>query len=127
MIPAEKDIATITANMDYSAIKYPYYLTWDDCGRFRIIKADLIKFGVKVGSKMLLYKEAGATGQVQINDTNWSGLYTIADWNGTETQLVREFDDKMMNAINNVSDGWSDTAFIIQGDLGKANKIVILP
>lgn len=84
MIPAEKDIATITANMDYSAIKYPYNLTWDDCGRFRIIKADLIKFGVKVGSKMLLYKETGATGQVLINNANWGGIETVADWNGDQ-------------------------------------------
>lgn len=71
VVPAEKDIATITTNMDNSAIKYPYNFTWDDTGRFRIMKADLIKLGVKVGSKMLFYKEAGATGQVQINNANW--------------------------------------------------------
>ena len=53
VVPAEKDIATITTNMDNSAIKYPYNFTWDDSGRFRIMKADLIKLGVKVGSKML--------------------------------------------------------------------------
>ena len=68
VVPAEKDIATLTTNMDNSAIKYPYNFTWDDTGRFRIMKADLIKLGVKVGSKMLFYKEAGATGQVQINN-----------------------------------------------------------
>ena len=56
VVPAEKDIATITTNMDNSAIKYPYNFTWDDTGRFRIMKADLIKLGVKVGSKMLFYK-----------------------------------------------------------------------
>ena len=86
-----------------------------------------LKLGVKKGSKLIVYKDASVTGQVQINDAKWSVLYTIADWKGTETQIVQEFDDKMMNAINNVSDSWSDTAFIIQGDLGKANKIVILP
>lgn len=42
VVPAEKDIATITTNMDNSAIKYPYNFTWDDSGRFRIMKADLI-------------------------------------------------------------------------------------
>ena len=66
VVPAEKDIATITTNMDNSAIKYPYNFTWDDSGRFRIMKADLIKLGVKVGSKMLFYKETGASGQKRL-------------------------------------------------------------
>ena len=88
VVPAEKDIATITTNLDNSAIKYPYNFTWDDTGRFRIMKADLIKLGVKVGSKMLFYKEAGATGQVQINNANWGGIDTPADWNGDQSCLV---------------------------------------
>lgn len=128
VVPAEKDIADFAKNEAGTAITYPFVFSWDDgTGKFRLNKADLIKLGVKKGSKLIIYKDASVTGQVQINDANWAGLYTIADWNGTEAQLVQEFDDKMMNAINNVSDGWSDTAFIIQGDLGKANKIVILP
>lgn len=128
VVPAEKDIADFAKNEAGTAITYPFVFSWGDgTGKFRLNKADLIKLGVKKGSKLIIYKDASATGQVQINDANWAGLYTIADWNGTETQLVQEFDDKMMNAINNVSDGWSDTAFVIQGDLGKANKIVILP
>lgn len=128
VVPAEKDIADFAKNEAGTAITYPFVFSWgDDTGKFRLNKADLIKLGVKKGSKLIIYKDASVTGQVQINDANWAGLYTITDWNGTEAQLVQEFDDKMMNAINNVSDGWSDTAFIIQGDLGKANKIVILP
>lgn len=128
VVPAEKDIADFAKNEAGTAITYPFVFSWGDgTGKFRLNKADLIKLGVKKGSKLIIYKDASVTGQVQINDANWAGLYTIADWNGTEAQLVQEFDDKMMNAINNVSDGWSDTAFVIQGDLGKANKIVILP
>ena len=128
VVPAEKDIADFTPNMGGTAITYPFAFSWgDDTGKFRLYKADLLKLGVKKGSKLIIYKDASVTGQVQINDANWGGIYTIADWNGTETQLVQEFDDNMMNAINNVADGWSDTAFILQGDLGKANKIVILP
>lgn len=128
IVPAEKDIADFAKNEAGTAITYPFVFSWgDNTGKLRLNKADLIKLGVKKGSKLIVYKDASVTGQVQINDANWSVLYTIADWNGTETQIVQEFDDKMMNAINNVSDGWSDTAFIIQGDLGKANKIVILP
>lgn len=128
IVPAEKDIADFAKNEAGTAITYPFVFSWGDgTGKFRLNKADLIKLGVKKGSKLIIYKDASVTGQVQINDANWAPLYTIADWNGTEAQLVQEFDDKMMNAINNVSDGWSDTAFVIQGDLGKANKIVILP
>ena len=127
VVPAEKDIATITTNMDNSAIKYPYNFTWDDSGRFRIMKADLIKLGVKVGSKMLFYKEAGATGQVQINNANWGGIDTPADWNGDQSCIVKVFDAAMMAAVNSTTDGWSDTAFILQGDMKNVTKIAILP
>ena len=127
VVPAEKDIATITTNMDNSTIKYPYNFTWDDSGRFRIMKADLIKLGVKVGSKMLFYKEAGATGQVQINNANWGGIDTVADWNGDQNCVVKVFDAAMMEAVNSISDGWSDTAFILQGDMKNVTKIAILP
>ena len=127
VVPAEKDIATITNNMDNSAIKYPYNFTWDDTGRFRIMKADLIKLGVKVGSKMLFYKEAGATGQVQINNANWGPIDTVSDWNGDQNCVVKVFDAAMMEAVNSISDGWSDTAFILQGDLKNVTKIAILP
>ena len=127
VVPAEKDIATITTNMDNSAIKYPYNFTWDDTGRFRIMKADLIKLGVKVGSKMLFYKEAGATGQIQINNANWGAIDSPADWDGNKDCIVKVFDAAMMDAVNSISDGWSDTAFILQGDLKNVTKIAILP
>lgn len=127
VVPAEKDIATITTNIDNSAIKYPYNFTWDDTGRFRIMKADLIKLGVKVGSKMLFYKEAGATGQVQINNANWGAIDTVSDWDGNKDCIVKVFDAAMMEAVNSISDGWGDTAFILQGNLKNVTKIAILP
>lgn len=127
VVPAEKDIATITTNMDNSAIKYPYNFTWDDTGRFRIMKADLIKLGVKVGSKMLFYKETSATGQVQINDANWNPIDSPADWDGNKDCIVKVFDAAMMAAVNSISDGWGDTAFILQGELKGVTKIAILP
>lgn len=127
VVTAEKDIATITTNMDNSAIKYPYNFTWDDTGRFRIMKADLIKLGVKVGSKMLFYKEAGATGQVQINNANWGAIDTVSDGKGDQNCVVKVFDAAMMEAINSIADGWSDTALILQGDMKNVTKIAILP
>ena len=127
VVPAEKDIATITTNIDNSAIKYPYNFTWDDTGRFRIMKADLIKLGVKVGSKMLFYKEAGATGQVQINNANWGAIDTVSDGKGDQNCVVKVFDAAMMEALNSIADGWSDTALILQGDMKNVTKIAILP
>lgn len=127
VVTAEKDIATITTNIDNSAIKYPYNFTWDDTGRFRIMKADLIKLGVKVGSKMLFYKEAGATGQVQINNANWGAIDTVSDGKGDQNCVVKVFDAAMMEAINSIADGWSDTALILQGDMKNVTKIAILP
>lgn len=127
VVPAEKDIATITTNIDNSAIKYPYNFTWDDTGRFRIMKADLIKLGVKVGSKMLFYKEAGATGQVQIDNANWGAIDTVSDGKGDQNCVVKVFDAAMMEAINSIADGWSDTALILQGNMKNVTKIAILP
>ena len=127
VVPAEKDIATLTTNMDNSAIKYPYSFTWDDTGRFRIMKADLIKLGVKIGSKMLFYKETSATGQVQINNANWGTIDSPADWDGNKDCIVKVFDAAMMESVYSISDGWSDTAFILQGDLKGVTKIAILP
>lgn len=127
VVPAEKDIATITTNMNGSAITYPYAFTWDDAGRFRIMKADLIKLGVKVGSKMLFYKDASATGQIQINDANWVPIETVTEWDGNKDCIVKVFDAAMMAAVNSTTDGWSDTAFILQGGLTGVTKIAILP
>lgn len=127
VVSTEKDIATITTNMDNSTIKYPYNFTWDNSGRFRIMKADLIKLGVKIGSKILFYKEAGATGQVQINNANWGAIDTVSDGKGDQNCVVKVFDAAMMEAINSIADGWSDTGLILQGDMKNITKIAILP
>lgn len=123
-IDIAKDLGV--TNEDGSAITYPYTFTWDKDGRFYLTKTDLNRIGVKKGSKLIIRKKAGATGQVQINNANWSSIYTISDWNGTETELVQVFDDAMMTGMT-TSDGWSDHAFILQGALTGVTGIVILP
>lgn len=126
---AETDLITDLGykTMGGAAITYPFNFTWDDSGRFRIMKSDLKKLGVKVGSKLIFYKETSATGQVQINDCNWSSITTVSDWNGNTNQVVYTFDAAGMKAVNETSDGWSDTALILQGDLKSVTKIVVLP
>lgn len=110
-IDIAKDLGV--TNEDGSAITYPYTFTWDKDGRFYLTKTELNRIGVKKGSKLIIRKKAGATGQVQINNANWSSIYTISDWAGSETELVQVFDDAMMTGMT-TSDGWSDHAFILQ-------------
>lgn len=123
-IDIAKDLGV--TNEDGSAITYPYTFTWDKDGRFYLTKTDLKRIGVKKGSKLIIRKKAGATGQVQINNANWSSIYTISDWAGSETELVQVFDDAMMTGMT-TSDGWSDHAFILQGALTGVTGIAILP
>lgn len=123
-IDIAKDLGV--TNEDGSAITYPYTFTWNKDGRFYLTKTDLNRIGVKKGSKLIIRKKAGATGQVQINNANWSSIYTISDWAGSETELVQVFDDAMMTGMT-TSDGWSDHAFILQGALTGVTGIAILP
>ena len=120
-LPQDKDLAKYVKNMDGTNIAYPYAFTWDDTGRFSLSQDLLLnELKVKKGSKFLVYKVASNTGQVQINNSSWKAIYTIADWNGTEDVLVQEFDDALMDAVNN-------GGLVIQGDLKGISKVAILP
>lgn len=120
-LPQDKDLAKYVKNMDGTDIAYPYAFTWDDTGRFSLSQDLLLnELKVKKGSKFLVYKVASNTGQVQINNSSWKAIYTIADWNGTEDVLVQEFDDALMDAVNN-------GGLVIQGDLKGISKVAILP
>ncbi|MFZ1235534.1 MAG: hypothetical protein WAR39_00715 [Prevotella sp.] len=109
-------------------ITWPFNFSWgDSTGKIRMMKSDLVKLGIKLGSQLIVYKTVGITGQIQINDANWGGIYTIADWDGTAPKIIQTFDAAMMKAVTTTSDGWSDTAFILQGDLSGVTKMTILP
>ena len=120
-ISLEKDLAGFVSNMGGTPITYPYAFTWSDDGRFTLSQELLLnEIHVKKGSVFLVYKNAENTGQVQINDSDWGTIDTIADWNGNMVVLEKEFDDAMMEAVNN-------GGLVIQGDLGGITKIAILP
>lgn len=125
----ETDLSTFALYEDRSGlVSWPINFSWSDSkGKIRIMKKDLVALGVKIGSKLIFYKESKKKGQIQINDAGWGGIVTIADWNGTETVLTQVFDDAMMKAVTTTSDTWSNTAFIIQGDLAGVTKITFLP
>ncbi|MBR1490946.1 MAG: hypothetical protein IJ611_09575 [Bacteroidales bacterium] len=117
----EKDVAGFVTNMNGSPITYPYALTWGDNGRFRLSKDLLLnEFKVKKGSKLRVYKAAGNTGQVQINNSSWTALYYLKDWAGDVEMMEQEFDDVLMEAVMN-------GGLVIQGGLPGITKIAILP
>lgn len=117
----EKDLADYVINMNGTPITYPYALTWGDDGRFKLPKDLLLnEIGVKKGSVLRVYKAAGNTGQVQINNSSWSALYYLKDWAGDVELMEQEFDDVLMEAVNN-------GGLVIQGGLPGITKIAILP
>ena len=117
----EKDLADYVQNMNGTPITYPYKMTWGDDGRFKLSRDLLLnEIGVKKGSIFRVYKTAGSTGQVQINNSSWSAIDYLKDWNGDVELMEKEFDDAMMEAVNN-------GGLVIQGGLPGITKIAILP
>lgn len=119
-ISLEKDLAGLVSNMDGTAITYPYTFTWDDTGRFSLSKDLLLELGVKKGSKMLFYKDTSVTGQIQINNSSWTAIYYLTDWNAEKDVLEQEFDDALMEAVNG-------GGLVLQGGISGITKMTILP
>ena len=119
-ISLEKDLAGYVSNMDGTPISYPYTFTWDDTGRFSLSKDLLLELGVKKGSKLLFYKDKSVTGQIQINNSSWTAIYYQTDWNAEKEVLEQEFDDALMEAVNN-------GGLVLQGGISGITKMTILP
>lgn len=123
VVPAEKDIAELVTNMDNGKITYPFDFSWSSgSGKFYLTKEVFEKVKVKVGSKLIVYKDPTAKGQVQINknENGWPNITTIADWNPSERILEYVFDEIAVEVANSCG-------FAIQGDLTGVTKITILP
>lgn len=123
VIPAEKDIAELVTNMDNGKITYPFDFSWSSgSGKFYLTKEVFEKVKVKVGSKLIVYKDPTVKGQVQINknETGWPTITTIADWNPSESKLEYVFDETAVEVANSCG-------FAIQGELRGVTKIAILP
>lgn len=118
---SEFDLSKYVTNHDGSSISYPYTFTWGDNGRFNLSSELLLnEFKVKKGSIFRVTKEAGNTGQVQINNTSWTDIDYLKDWDGSVEVMEKVFDDAIMEAVNN-------GGLIIQGDLKGVTKISIVP
>ena len=123
VVPAEKDIAELVTNMDNGKITYPFDFSWSSgSGKFYLTKEVFEKVKVKVGSKLIVYKDPTVKGQVQINknEDGWPNITTISDWNPSESKLEYVFDETAVEVANSCG-------FAIQGDLTGVTKIVILP
>ena len=126
----EIDFATFAKDEQQTGfVSWPFNFSWgDSAGKMRIFRADLLAMNLQSGkSKIIVYKTAGVTGQIQVNNANWGAITTIADWDGSTERIEWIVDDTFIDAINNVFDGWSDTALILQGDLAGVQKMPILP
>ena len=119
-ISLEVDLAGLVKTNAGTDITYPFSFAWAADGQINLTKDFLLGLGVKKGSKLIIYKDPTAKGQVQINNSSWSAIYTIADWTPSLEVLEQEFDDAMMAGLNG-------GGFWIQGDLGGVKKICILP
>lgn len=128
----EIDLTTVAFNQSDQSQKFtfPCTLAWDDSGRFRINRDSGIDFSTKnlVAGKSLLKIYKSGTGQAQINNANWSSFYTLSDWNGDQDVLQDYLTQDMIDwLLGTQTDGWSNTAWIIQGDGMTVSKITILP
>jgi len=134
--PSEYDIAPWCMYQDRSDfVSWPFYPSWsDDKGKWRIMRGvgdpTIESLSLSTSSKFVVYKEVGTTGQIQWNDPNWGTFSGVEcnDWDGSAETIEVPITEDMLKCINGeVSDGWSDTAIILQGDGLTVTKIVLVP
>ncbi len=129
----EQDLANCLVRQDDQSqnISLPLNVTWDDSGRFRVLidKEPAIKDMKLKAGKSVMYFYTTGTGQLQINNGNWSSWTTIADWdNAEEKKMELVLTQDMIDWLKGTqSDGWSSTGMIIQGDGMTLRKVTILP
>ena len=132
-ISLEQNISNCIVNQgDQSQVMpLPLGITWDDSGRFRILidKEPSIKDMKLVAGKSVMYFYVTGTGQIQVNDGNWSPFTMIQEWNdAADKKMELVLTQDMIDWLTGVkSDGWSSTGMIIQGDGFTLNKVTILP
>ena len=132
-ISLEQNLAKCVVNQGdmNQLMPFPIAMAWDDSGRFRLLidKDPAIKdMKLKAGSSKMFFYTSG-TGQLQINDANWTSFTTLADWENAEPKVMElVLTQDMIDWLKGEkSDGWSSTGFIIQGDGMTLTKVTILP
>ena len=129
----EQDLKNCLVRQDDQSVNLslPINITWDDNGRFRLLidKDPAIKDMKLKADKSVMYFYTSGTGQLQINDGNWSSWTTLSDWeNADDKKMELVLTQDMIDWLKGTkSDGWSSTGMIIQGDGMTIKKVTILP
>ena len=132
-ISLEQDLRNCIVKQDDQStlMPFPVKMTWDDTGRFRILidRDPVIKDMKLVAGKSAMYFYASGTGQIQVNNPNWSAITTVAEWNdASDKKMELILTTDIINCLKGVTtDGWSSTGLIIQGDGMTVSKVTILP
>ena len=95
-----------------------------DGGAFRLYKSSFMD--VPAGSTLKFYFTVTGTGQMQINDANWAEQAIPEFTDETQTSYDMELTQDFLDHILNTSDGWSETALIIQGQNLIISKVSII-
>jgi len=94
----------------------------NDGGAFRLYK-DVFK-DVPAGAKLVFHVNSYAYTQIQLNDANW-GQFEMLQPDQSETLVTYELSADILNRILTTSDGWSETAMVIQGEGTVVSKVHI--
>lgn len=129
----EQDLANCIVKQDdqTALMPFPIAMSWDDSGRFRILidgTPSIKDMNLKAGSSTIYFYVSG-TGQLQINDGNWSSFTTLSDWEDSSAKAMELVltSDMIAWLKGETSDGWSSTGLIVQGDGFTLSKVTILP
>jgi len=129
----EQDLSGCIYREDDSNVQMPLpvKMTWDSSGRFRVMtdREPCLKDMNLVAGKSVMKFYVSGTGQLQLNDPNWTALTTVAEWEDPSEKVMEQvLTQDLIDCLKGVkSDGWSSTGLIIQGDGFTVSKITILP
>lgn len=93
-----------------------------DAGGLRLYKDAFA--GVPAGAKLVFYLSAASDAQIQLNDANW-GQFAMVDVPAESTKAEYALTADNLSQIMSTSDGWSETAIVINGHTAVISKIAI--
>lgn len=131
-VSLEQDLKNCIVRQDDPSVlmPFPISMAWDDTGRFRILidKEPSIKDMKLVAGKSVINFYVSGTGQLQINDANWTSFTTLAEWNDASVRVMElQLTQEMVDCLKGVRGDGSSTGLLIQGDGMTISKITILP
>ena len=95
----------------------------DAGGAFRLYKQDFE--GVPAGAKLVFSVAPYKWAQVQLNDANWGQMDMVVVEDINQTSFEWELTAERLERILTTSDGWSETALVIQGEGLVVNRVSI--